>query len=54
MVIYRKLLLSNRFEQPPAAIEEKLFAITDLEQLDKLAEFAFGCKSMAEFEAKLK
>ena len=47
--------LTKRFnQQPPKALEEKLLAMTDLEQLDKLAEFAFDCDSMAEFETALK
>ena len=47
--------LTKRFkQQPPKALEEKLLAMTDLEQLNKLAEFAFDCDSMAEFETALK
>ena len=46
--------LTKRIGQPPKELEGKLFALTDLERLDKLADFAFDCSSLDEFEAALK
>ena len=45
--------LTKRFESVPAEFEEKLRAITDLVRLDELADFAFDCSTLDEFEAAL-
>jgi predicted transposase/invertase (TIGR01784 family) len=46
--------LNKRFQQIPPQIENKLLTITDLEQLEKLADFAYDCPTLDEFEKALK
>ena len=48
------LILTKRFSPPSQEIKDRLLALTDLEQIDKLADFAFDCNSVEEFEAALK
>ena len=48
------LTLSKRFGKPVQELQDRLLALTDLEQIDKLADFAFDCKSLEEFVAALK
>ena len=43
--------LTKRFQSVPRPIEERILAIADLERLEKLAEFAYDCQSLAEFAA---
>ena len=46
--------LTKRIAQPSEELEKNLRAVTDFEQLDKLADFAFGCQSLDEFSEALK
>ncbi|MDR1382724.1 MAG: DUF4351 domain-containing protein, partial [Planctomycetaceae bacterium] len=46
--------LNKRFKQVPKKIEKRLFAITNLEKLENLADFAYDCTTLAEFEKALK
>ena len=48
------LILTKRFSPPSQEIKDRLLALTDLEQIDKLADFAFDCNSVEEFKAALK
>jgi hypothetical protein len=48
------LILTKRFGSPSQKIKDRVLAITDLEQIDKLADFAFDCNSVEEFVAALK
>lgn len=47
-------ILTRRFRAVPKLLETRIFAITDLERLEKLADFAFECKSLDEFTAAVK
>ena len=46
--------LTKRFKSVPNELQAKLLAMINLEQLDKLANFAFDCQTLAEFEQALK
>ena len=46
--------LARRFRFVPQSLEEQILAIHDLARLDQLAEFAFDCGSLDEFEESLK
>ncbi|MDR1385959.1 MAG: DUF4351 domain-containing protein, partial [Planctomycetaceae bacterium] len=46
--------LNKRFKQVPKKIEKRLFSITNLEKLENLADFAYDCTTLAEFEKALK
>jgi hypothetical protein len=48
------LILTKRFQSVPKSLETQLRAVTDLERLEQLADFAFDCKSPDEFAGKLK
>ena len=41
--------LSKRFKVVPVSLEKQVRAIADLERLEKLADFAYDCKSLDEF-----
>ena len=41
--------LTKRFQAIPKPLEERILAITDLECLGKLADFALDCQSLVEF-----
>ena len=44
-------ILTRRFRMVPESLEARIFAITDLECLGKLLDFAFDCESLDEFAA---
>jgi hypothetical protein len=46
--------LTKRFKKVPKRIEKSLMSIADLEQLEKLADFAYDCETLGEFEKALK
>ena len=46
--------LTKRFQSVPQSLEERIHAITDLQRLEKLADFAFDCKTLDEFGESLK
>ena len=46
--------LNNRFQSVPKSLEDQVRAITDLERLEHLADFAFECKSLDEFAEAVK
>ena len=46
--------LTKRFQIVSPTITEKVHALTDLHTLDTLADFAYDCQSLAEFEAALR
>jgi len=48
------LTLTKRFIVIPQPLEEIILGIADLERLEKLADYAFDCKSIEEFDAALK
>ena len=43
--------LTKRFQAIPQPLEEQILAVADLKCLEKLADFAFDCKSLDEFAA---
>ena len=47
-------ILTKRLGKPSGELESKLFALTDLEQLDKLADMSLDCVSLEEFEKALR
>ena len=47
-------ILTKRFQTVSPLVTETLLAITDLEKLEHLADFAFDCRSLDEFEQALK
>ena len=46
--------LTKRFRAIPESLETRIFAITDLERLEKLADFAYDCQTLAEFAESIK
>jgi predicted transposase/invertase (TIGR01784 family) len=48
------LTLTKRFNVVPQRIEEKIRGISDLEHLEKLADYAYDCESIEEFSKALK
>ena len=47
-------ILTKRFRIVPEAIQERIFAITDLDRLEYLADFAFECESLEDFSESMK
>ena len=47
-------ILTKRFRSVPKSLEKRILAITDLERLDQLADFAFDCESLPKFTAAMK
>ena len=47
------LFLTRRFGSVSQEVQDKLRSIKDVERLDCLAEFAFGCDSLEEFTASM-
>ena len=45
--------LTRRFQIVSPTITEKVFELTDLADVERLADFAFGCQSLDEFEDAL-
>ena len=48
------LILTKRFSSVPKSLKKQILAVADLKRLDQLADFAFDCKSLAEFTKALK
>jgi len=48
------MILTKRFQSVPKPLKEQIRAITDFERLEKLADFAFDCQTVEEFEEVLK
>ncbi|MDR1494326.1 MAG: DUF4351 domain-containing protein, partial [Planctomycetaceae bacterium] len=46
--------LSKRFKGVPSKIEKRILSIADLEKLEELADFAYDCVTLGEFEKALK
>ncbi|MCL2118792.1 MAG: DUF4351 domain-containing protein [Planctomycetaceae bacterium] len=46
--------LTKRFQSISKSLEEQIHAITELECLEKLADFAYDCKTLDEFGESLK
>ena len=46
-------ILTKRFKIVPLLVEEKLLALTNLDKLAQLADFAIDCQTLAEFENAL-
>jgi hypothetical protein len=42
--------LGKRFGSVPSSIEEKLYGITDIAKLDRLADSVIDCRSLEEFQ----
>ena len=47
------LFLSSRFQAVPASLEERIKAITNVDQLDDLTRSAATCGSLEDFERTL-
>ena len=47
-------ILTKRFRVVPESLETRVFAITDLSRLEKLADFALDCESLDEFAVAVK
>ena len=45
--------LTKRFQTVSPTTNEMVFAISDLDELERLADFAYDCQSLAEFETAL-
>ena len=45
--------LTKRFHVVSWAIKDRIFTITDLERLEELADFAFDCQTLEEFEEQV-
>ncbi len=46
--------LTKRFKTVPQSLEEQIAAMTDLAKLERLADFAYDCKSLDEFAKSVK
>jgi hypothetical protein len=46
--------LTKRFKQVPKTVEKSLLAVNNIEHLEKLADFAYDCKTFDEFKKALK
>ena len=46
--------LTRRFQKIPASLKERILAITDLDRLEYLADLAFDCDSLEEFDNAVK
>ena len=45
--------LTRRFNTVSNTLENKLFVMTNLDELERLADFAYDCETLAEFENAL-
>ena len=48
------LILTKHFKTVPQLVQDRLLALTDLQELNQLADFALDCNSMAEFKNALR
>lgn len=44
-------ILNSRFGAAPATLEKKILRMTDLDDLERLADLALACESLKEFKS---